>query len=41
MHLTFSVAVSTFVSLAFSRILHFEAQIQKALSTTRRARESL
>jgi hypothetical protein len=33
--------VPIFVSLALSRTLHFEAQIPKALSTTRRARDSL
>ena len=40
-HFTISTPVSTFVSMSFSRILHFEAQIPKALSTTRRARDSL
>ena len=41
MHFTISKPVSTFVSMALSRILHFEGQILKALSTTRRARDSL
>jgi hypothetical protein len=41
MHLTISVPVPTFVSMALSRIPHFEAQIPKALSTTRPARDSL
>jgi hypothetical protein len=39
MHFAISTPVSTFVSM--SRILHFEAQITKALSTTRRACDSL
>jgi hypothetical protein len=30
----------TFVKMALSRILHFEAQISKAHSKTRRARDS-
>ena len=38
MHFTVSMPVSTLVSMALSRILHFEAQIPKALSTTCRAR---
>jgi len=41
MHFTISTAVSTFVSMVLSRILHFEAQIPKAHSTTRRAHGSL
>jgi len=41
MYFTISTPVSTFVSMALSRIHHFEAQIPKALSTTRRARDSL
>jgi len=41
MHFTVSTPVSTFVSVVLSRILHFEAQIPKALSTIRRARDSL
>jgi hypothetical protein len=41
MHFTISTPVSTFVSMALSRILQFEAQIPKAQSTTRRARDSL
>ena len=41
MHFGISTPVSTFVSMALSRILQFEAQIPKALSTTRRARDSL
>ena len=40
-HFTISTPVSTFVSMALSRILHFEAQIPKAHSTTRRARDNL
>jgi len=40
MHLTVFTPVSSVVPLVLSRILHFEAQIPKALSTTR-ARESL
>jgi len=40
MYFTISTPVSTFVSMALSRIHHFEAQIPKALSTTR-ARDSL
>jgi len=40
-HFTVSTAVSTYASVALSRILHFEAQIPKARSTTRRARGSL
>jgi hypothetical protein len=39
-HFTIFTAVSTFVSMALSIIFHFEAQIPKALSTTRRARDS-
>ena len=41
MHFTVSTPVSTFVAMAFSRILHFEAQIPKAHSTTRREHENL
>jgi len=41
MHFTTSTPVSTFVSMASFRILHFEAQIPEALSTTRRARDSM
>jgi len=41
MYFTISTPVPTFVSLTLSRILHFEAQIPKALSTTRCARDSL
>jgi len=41
MHFTISTPVSTFVSVALSRILHFEVQIPEALSITRRARDSL
>ena len=41
MHFTISTSVSTFVSMALSTILHFEAQIPKAHSKTRRARDSL
>jgi len=41
MHFTISMPVSTLVSMALSRILHFEALIQEALSTTRRARDSM
>jgi hypothetical protein len=40
MHYTISTPVSTFVSTALSRILHLEAQLPEALSTTRRARDS-
>jgi hypothetical protein len=40
-YFTISTPVSTFVSMALSRILHFEAQIPKTLSTTRRTRYSL
>ena len=41
MHFTISTPVSTFLSMALSRIPHFETQIPKALSTIRRARDSL
>jgi len=41
MHFTISTPLSNFVSVALSRILHFEAQIPKTLSTTRRARDSM
>ena len=41
LHFTISTPVATFVSMALSRTLHFEAQIPKAISTTRRARDSL
>jgi hypothetical protein len=41
MRFTTSTPVSTFVSTALSRILHVEAQIPKALSATRRARDSM
>jgi hypothetical protein len=41
MYFTISMPVPTFVSMALSRILHFEAQIPRALSTTRRACDSL
>jgi len=41
MHFTISTPVSTLISMALSRILHFEAQIPKALSTTHRAHDSL
>jgi hypothetical protein len=41
MHFTISTTVSTFVSIELSRIHHFEEQIPKALSTTRRARDGL
>jgi len=41
MHLTISTPVSTFISIALSKILRFEAQIPEALSTTRRARDSM
>ena len=41
MDFTVSTPVFTFVSMALSVILHFEAQTPKALSTTRRARDSL
>jgi len=40
MHFTLSMAVSTFVSTALTRILHIEAKIPEALSTTRRERDS-
>jgi hypothetical protein len=39
MHFTISTPVSTVVSMALSGIFHFEAQIPKALFTTRRARD--
>ena len=41
MHFTISTPLSTFVSIALSKILLFEAQIPEALSTTRRARDSM
>jgi hypothetical protein len=41
MRFAVSTTVSTFVSMALSRIPHFEAQIPKTLCTTRRARDSL
>jgi hypothetical protein len=41
MNFTISTPVSAFVSMALFRILQFEAQISKALPTTRRARDSL
>jgi hypothetical protein len=40
-HFTITMPESPFVSMAFPRILHFEARIPKALSTTRLARDSL
>ena len=41
MHFTISSPVSPFVLMALSRILQFEAQIPEALSTTRRASQSV
>jgi hypothetical protein len=41
MHFTISTPVSTFVLMALTRILHFEAQIPTVLSTTSRARATV
>jgi len=41
MRFAISTLVFTFVSVALSRNLHFEAQIPKELFTTRHARDSM